>query len=582
MKKFPDLLHQSFEENSSKTGILHRIHTSGGKPVKHQPRRLLPGSPKAIKAKEAWDQLIALGIVERVDPAKATSWASALHFVAKCDGSLRPVGDYRQLNDQTDLDLYPLPHLSSFTQNITGSLIFSKVDLFKAYHQIVIDPRDRHKTCVTSPWGTFQFKRLSMGLKNSGQSFQRLLDSVIGDMKNVFCYLDDLLIYSKTQQEHLSTLEELFSRLSKAGLAISLKKCQFGVPELEYLGFKINKDGISPIKKKITALENFPQPSKQKELLGFLGALNYYRSCLPRLSPEESSNPGSVSSSRSPAAILDPLYKLATCNIKKTKGNTFMDIWNKNTIIQDAFKDAKIMLTKAVTLNFPDPNAPLALSTDASKFCLGASLDQYVDGQWKPLGLWSKTLRPEQQNYTTYLRELLAIKHAIRHFIDDINGRVLTVYTDHLPIIGTWKSPNLQKHDAVASNAISEISQWTSDIRHKPGKDLLVPDLLSRPFPQPVAKAYQLGNSPEYLSAAEVLQSDKSPEYISPSKTMAALEELAFNVINTAQLAEDQPDCPDVIKHKQGLHPKNVIMKEVDLAGTKIYCEISNLSNPTG
>ena len=177
----------------------------------------------------------------------------------------------------------------------------------------------------------------------------------------------------------------------------------------------------------------------------------------------------------------------ASCFLVKTKGNAFLDVWKSSKKLQDSYQDAKTLLTKAVTLNFPDPTAPLALSTDASKFHLGASLDQYVNGHWVPLGFWSKSLKPEQQKYSTYIRELLAIKLAIRHFIGDINGRSLTVFTDHRPIVGSWKSPNLQAHDSIAMNAINEIAQWTCEIHHKPGKDLIVPDLLSRPFKMPAA-----------------------------------------------------------------------------------------------
>ena len=141
-----------------------------------------------------------------------------------------------------------------------------------------------------------------------------------------------------------------------------------------------------------------------------------------------------------------------------------------------------MLLKKAITLEYPVPNAVLALSTDASKTCLGASLDQLVDGQWRCLGLWSKSLKPQQQRYSTYIRELLAIKYSIRHFIDQINGRRLIIFSDHKPILGSWKNPDLQAHDNVAMNAINEIAQWTSEIYHKPGKDLIVPDLMSRPF----------------------------------------------------------------------------------------------------
>ena len=142
-------------------------------------------------------------------------------------------------------------------------------------------------------------------------------------------------------------------------------------------------------------------------------------------------------------------------------------------------RHSKALLEMVVTLNYPDPGEPLALSTDASKDSLGPSLDQWVNGSWVPLGFWSKSLRQEQRLYTTYRRELLAIKLAIRHFITEIKGRRLTVFTDHRPILGSFASPNLQLHDTVALNAINEIAQHTSDIRYRPGKELLVPDMLS-------------------------------------------------------------------------------------------------------
>ena len=175
---------------------------------------------------------------------------------------------------------------------------------------------------------------------------------------------------------------------------------------LDYLGYRVDASGLAPLPRKTEALQQFPQPTKQKELLAFLGAINYYRASLPKLKKEESSNPTHHDGLRSPAEILDPLYKLATCKISKKAGESFQDIWLKSDIVRESFEDAKILLTKAVTLNYPIPSAPLALSTDASKTHLGASLDQWVDGKWVPLAFWSKSLRPEQQRYSTYIREL--------------------------------------------------------------------------------------------------------------------------------------------------------------------------------
>ena len=171
------------------------------------------------------------------------------------------------------------------------------------------------------------------------------------------------MVYSKTPEEHLQTLDALFRKLAQAGLSIALGKCKFGASEVDYLGYTISSQGLTPLKRKVEALEKFPKPNKQKELLAFLGALNYYRSSLPKLSSSESSDP-EAPPSRTPASVLDPLYKLATCTIDKKKDG-FNKIWDSSAKIQHAFKDAKTLLTKAVTLNFPIPSAPLSLSTDA-------------------------------------------------------------------------------------------------------------------------------------------------------------------------------------------------------------------------
>ena len=168
----------------------------------------------------------------------------------------------------------------------------------------------------------------------------------------------------------------------------------------------------------------------------------------------------------------------------------------------------------------------------------------------------------------------MAIKHGIRHFIDEIHGRRLTVYTDHKPLLGSWANPNLQAHDAVAMNALNEIAQWTNDIRYRPGKELLVPDLLSRPF-------RQLGNN-HLLQPSPALedQEEVEPEYVSPQVTLAALEEVSLNVVSPSKISEEQKTCQDVKNHKEGLMPKGIKMETVNISGYPIYCEVSDPANP--
>ena len=367
LARFPDILKPNFKTEEPKNGIKHRIRTGSHPPCRAKPRQLLPGSPKAEAGYKAWKQLVDLGIVEPVDPAKPNNWSSPLHLAPKPGGGLRPVGDYRLLNQKTELDLYPLPDLRGYTHKIAGSTIFSKLDLAKAFHQILIDPTDRHKTCVSTPWGLFNFRRLAMGMMNSSQSFQRHIDDLLKNISGCFVYLDDVLVFSDNEEDHLATIEEIFNRLDAAGLTLSLSKCEFGRESLDYLGYTISAQGLVPIKKKVESLKNFPSPLKQKQLLGFLGALNYYRSSLPK------SQPSGTKPARSPAQILDPLYKIATD--KEAKKN-FKKIWEADIKYSEAFNKAKELLVNAVNLNFPVPSAPLALTTDASQTCLGAALDQ--------------------------------------------------------------------------------------------------------------------------------------------------------------------------------------------------------------
>ena len=348
-----------------------------------------------------------------------------------------------------------------------------------------------------------------MGMKNSAQSFQRLIDSILRGIPGVYVYLDDLLLFSRDEESHLKLLEQVFQKLEAAGLAISLPKCEFGVKELNYLGYTINKEGIRPIQKKIAAIDNFPIPEKQKQLLAFLGALNYYRASLPFLEEQ--------GQRRSPAEVLDPLYKLATCEIPKK--TSFKELWKSNEKVQKAFVDAKKLLNNAATLNYPDPSAPIAMTSDASKFALGASIDQFVDGAWRPLSFWSKALKPQQQNYSTYRRELMAIQYSMRVFNEYFNGRDLIIWTDHRPIINSFKNQDLQAHDPIALNALNEIGMFTSDVRYKEGKKILVADWLSRPKGCPIGKAYEMeGNS--------------IAKYVLPEDTLAALEVVALDILS--------------------------------------------------
>ncbi len=202
-------------------------------------------------------------------------------MVPKADGSFRPCGDYRRLNTVTEDDQYPLPSIQDFTANLAGCTIFSKIDLVKGYHQVPMAENDIPKTVICTPFGLFEYIFMPFGLKNVAQTFQRLMDKLFRHLPFVFVYLDDILIASKDLTEHMRHLRLVLEILHGAGLQINPAKCTFSVSSLTFLGHNVDSSGISPMKKHVKALTDFPPPSDLKQLQRFLGLINFYRRFLP-------------------------------------------------------------------------------------------------------------------------------------------------------------------------------------------------------------------------------------------------------------------------------------------------------------
>ena len=213
------------------------------------------------------------------------------------------------------------------------------------------------------------------------------MDSIFGDIDGLFIYLDDILLCAEDEESHMSLLTKVFERMHEHGLTIALDKCEFGKSEIDYLGYRVTSTGICPLDRKVEAIANIPTPTTQKELLGFLGALNYFRPSLSGLVINGVYN--------NTANILQPLYSVATIAIPNAKGK-FEEIWKNSPVLQQAFQNAKKLLTQATELSHPDPNLPLALMTDASQHSVGAVLMQLEKtGKWSPLGYFSRHLSPD-------------------------------------------------------------------------------------------------------------------------------------------------------------------------------------------
>ena len=352
------------------------------------------------------DRLEREGILEKVTHSE---WATPVVAVPKPDGTVRLCGDFKvTVNQAMKVDQYPIPTAQDLYATLAGGKKFSKIDLSQAYLQMELDPESQKYCTINTHRGLYQFTRLPFGIASAPATFQKMMDTILQGISGTICYMDDILVTGATEEEHLRNLEEVFRRLQAHGIRVKKGKCRFLHDSVDYLGHRVDAEGLRPLPDKVEAIEKAPLPQDVHQLRSFLGLLSYYRKFLPNL-----------------AAILQPLNDL----LQKGKK------WCWTAECSEAVKTARQLLTTSNVLVHYDPTLPLKLAADASSYGLGAVISHVMaDGTEKPIAFASRSLSKSEKNYSQIDKEALGLIYGVRKFHMYLYGRKFTLVTDHKPL----------------------------------------------------------------------------------------------------------------------------------------------------
>ena len=387
-----------------------------------------------------------------VQPSSSPYGAPVL-FVPKPNGTWRMCIDYRALNKLTVKNKWPLPRIDDLLDRLSTTRVFSSLDLSQGYHQIRITPEDVPKTAFRTHMGLYEYRVLSFGLCNAPATFQRVMNEMFADEISkgfVTVYLDDILVYSQSPEEHLQHLELVLQRLLDNKFYANVSKCVFNQRELKYLGFIVGNGQLKPNPDKVQAVADWPQPETKEHVRSLLGLTNYFRRFIQGYSK-----------------LVSPL----TAALRDKEPNNI----NWTPACAEAFHGLKHALTQAPVLQLPQFDKPFEVVADASKYALGAVLLQ----NGHPVAFESRKMTPAECNYHPGEQELLAIVYALQKFRVYVLGVHFTLVTDHQPNVGINSQSSVASWSGRKARWAEFMQQYDFTFAHRPGR-LNVADPLSR------------------------------------------------------------------------------------------------------
>ena len=374
-------------------------------------------------AKSEIEKLLAAKVIR----SSCSSWSAPIIVVPKGYGGKHLVIDYRALNKVTRKFTWPMPKVKDIFSKLNGATYFSTLDLRTGYHHIPLDKPSIPKTTFNSPFGKFEYIKVPFGLAQAPAYFQELMTGILKDFPFAIAYLDDIIIFSKTPQEHLSHICMVFEKLRAANLSMKKSKCNFFSKEIQYLGHILSATGIRPLPSKTRAIQHMNPPTTPKQVRAFLGLVGYYRKFIKGF-----------------AKVAKPLTLLNRQQVKFE--------WTPNH--QTAFEHLKNAIVQAPILHYPNPNKTYIVYTDASDDACGAQLSQTHEGTEFPVAFLPHTFSETQWKWSTTEQEAFGVYYAITKWNYYLQGANIIVRNDHKPLARFLNG----------KNANNKVNRWSLEL----------------------------------------------------------------------------------------------------------------------
>jgi hypothetical protein len=455
MAEFSDIFALHELELGQTKGTTHKIHVTDEVPFKERYRHIPKHQMEEVR--NMIEEMLRIGVIKE----SKSPWCNAVVLARKKGGELRLCIDFRRLNQRTIKDSYPLPRINEALDNIKGASFFTSLDLKQGFWEVPMDEDSIEKTAFTvGPLGFYEFNRMPFGLCNAPATFQRLMEACLGELVLETCliYIDDIIVFSDTENSHLARLRAVFERIREYGLKMRPHKCTFFSPTVDYLGHHVSAAGIRPDDRHIARVKEFVPPETVTEVRQFLGFVNHYRRFI-----------------KGHSKIARPLQQYTSGDLSKEK-NARVELSPEAIKAFEQLRDACIA---APVLAFADHTKPFILETDASKEALGAVLSQkQPDGSVKPVAYGSRTTTAGEKNYHSTKLEFLALKWAVTdEFKDYLICQPFKVKTDNNPLTYIFTSPHL---DAIGHRWVQQLAGFNFEIEYVRGKNNGAADALSR------------------------------------------------------------------------------------------------------